>query len=203
MYSTPEGRKQWARLFKAGASTNNFPYHRTSEYIYVNYPKKEKITVTDNVSLDRFTYEEKYESQKWEILDETKQILEYDCQKAQCRYRGRIWFAWFTNDIAIDAGPYKFSGLPGLIMELHDEKNHYNYEIIGLQQMQDKPLYFYNFGKVQFSKTTREKFNKLQRNFLINSFGYIKATTGIDLNMNGTPNEVHEMKYGFIELDME
>ena len=43
------------------------------------------------------------------------------CHKATAAYRGTTLVAYYTNDIPLPAGPYKFSGLPGLIVMLYNE----------------------------------------------------------------------------------
>lgn len=55
---------------------------------------------------------------KWEIVDEKKNILGYDCQGAICHFRGRDYKAYFTSEIPIKEGPFKFDGLPGLILQV-------------------------------------------------------------------------------------
>ena len=56
----------------------------------------------------------------WKITSETKKIKEYTCYKATTTFRGNNFEAWFTPDIPINAGPWKWYGLPGLIVEVHD-----------------------------------------------------------------------------------
>ena len=58
----------------------------------------------------------------WVIQDETKKIGSNVCQRATCTFRGRNYIAWFATDINIGAGPYKFQGLPGLILEVTDDQ---------------------------------------------------------------------------------
>lgn len=43
------------------------------------------------------------------------------CHKATATYRGTTLVAYYTNDIPVPAGPYKFGGLPGLIVMLYNE----------------------------------------------------------------------------------
>ncbi|MNM79693.1 hypothetical protein D3C81_916350 [compost metagenome] len=43
------------------------------------------------------------------------------CHKATTTYRGTTLVAYYTNDIPVPAGPYKFGGLPGLIVMLYNE----------------------------------------------------------------------------------
>jgi GLPGLI family protein len=54
----------------------------------------------------------------WVILNESQNIAGYKCMKAEVNFRGRKFTAWFTSDINIPFGPFKFKGLPGLILEL-------------------------------------------------------------------------------------
>jgi len=148
MLSTPKGNNEWgARLdVAAKAYLSNMPNNLKDLnrgffqfYVYKDY-KKEKITVTDNISGNFFIYEEELKPQDWTVLEDTINILGYICQKAVCDYRGRSYEAWFTSEIPISEGPYKFYGLPGLIVKLEDTESHYSFEMKGLQQVND-PMY--------------------------------------------------------------
>lgn len=92
-----------------------------------------EIIVIDKIFSDKFYYKEQ-QNLNWVITDETKQINSYLCQKATTSYAGRNYIAWFTNLIPINEGPYKFSGLPGLIIEIHDTRMHYHFELLGLEE---------------------------------------------------------------------
>lgn len=59
----------------------------------------------------------------WDISSIAKKIKEFNCIKATANFRGRNYIAWFTTDIPIVDGPWKFKGLPGLVMEIIDESN--------------------------------------------------------------------------------
>lgn len=59
----------------------------------------------------------------WEIKNEKKKILNHLCQKATGSFRGRNYVAYFTSEIPIENGPFKFDGLPGLILEVISEDN--------------------------------------------------------------------------------
>ncbi|BAP29766.1 uncharacterized protein CHSO_0729 [Chryseobacterium sp. StRB126] len=64
---------------------------------------------------------------QWKIEADTKKINTYNLQKATARFGGRNWTAWFTPDINIPEGPYKFRGLPGLVLYVEDDKKDYIY----------------------------------------------------------------------------
>lgn len=61
----------------------------------------------------------------WKLTGETQTIENYPCQKATLDYMGRKWVAWFSTELPFPNGPYKFSGLPGLIVKMEDlQKTH-------------------------------------------------------------------------------
>jgi GLPGLI family protein len=68
--------------------------------------------------------------QQWNITDSVKISNNLSLQKATTKFGGRSWVAWFSKDIPIPYGPYKFNGLPGLIMELYDVKKDYYFNVI-------------------------------------------------------------------------
>ena len=76
----------------------------------------------------------------WKILPDKKQIAGYMTQKAQTEFAGRKWDAWFTTEVPIQDGPYKFSGLPGLIVEISDDTGGHKLELKGLKKIADKPV---------------------------------------------------------------
>jgi GLPGLI family protein len=82
----------------------------------------------------RFYYA--YQSAKpefnWQIGNEQKQIANYTCYKATTTFKGRNYQAWFTPEIPVPYGPYKFSGLPGLILEIRDTQGHHVFELISV-----------------------------------------------------------------------
>ncbi|HIB8182275.1 TPA: GLPGLI family protein [Elizabethkingia anophelis] len=88
-----------------------------------------------NISNDDWFQLESKDEIKWKITEERKNNKGYKLQKATGDFGGRKWTAWFTNDIPIPEGPYKFSGLPGLIMEVYDSKNHYHYELFKVTKL--------------------------------------------------------------------
>jgi GLPGLI family protein len=71
----------------------------------------------------------------WKIESEKQKIGEYSAQKATTDFGGRKWTAWFTTDIPIQDGPYKFSGLPGLIVKIEDATKNHIYELIGIKNL--------------------------------------------------------------------
>lgn len=163
--STPGGDRLWGDMMVAAIRSrqyNSMPGAKTSinEYVYKNWPDS-KITVADQVATSYFTYEEDYMPQDWVMSDSTKAILGYTCQKAECDFRGRHYIAWFSTEIPLCDGPWKFNGLPGLILEVYDSKMFYHFIAVGIRQTEVQPLMFYKYH--DYVETTLRKFASAKR----------------------------------------
>lgn len=71
----------------------------------------------------------------WKMASETKKIGEWECQKATADFAGRKWEAWFTMEIPIPDGPYKFRGLPGLIVSVSSADKTHQYQLISVRTL--------------------------------------------------------------------
>ncbi|NJM80475.1 MAG: GLPGLI family protein [Flavobacterium sp.] len=65
---------------------------------------------------------EKRPTIKWKFEKETKKIGNYTCNKVTSTFRGRDYTVWYTKAIPIPYGPWKFNGLPGLVLEGYDSE---------------------------------------------------------------------------------
>lgn len=79
-----------------------------------------------------YKYMEQPLSLEWTMLDGTDTIHGVPCHKATTHYGGRHYTAWFAEHIAINDGPYIFTGLPGLILKLVDDEAMYSFETYGI-----------------------------------------------------------------------
>lgn len=93
--------------------------NRNSIYYYMS---ADVYKLTEPIQLD------------WKIEKEVAKKYGYNCQKATLSYKGRIWEAWFTQDIPLQEGPYIFKGLPGLIVEMEDKSHSYKFSFSGLKK---------------------------------------------------------------------
>lgn len=100
-----------------------------------------KLLYLKDIVNDQFYYSQDMNLFEWEIQPEIKKIKDYEVQKATTSFAGRDYVAWFTTEIPISDGPYKFNGLPGLILEIADKENHYVFKFIGLERLVPKPRY--------------------------------------------------------------
>ncbi|MCL1667080.1 GLPGLI family protein [Elizabethkingia ursingii] len=76
----------------------------------------------------------------WKILSDKQKIGEFDTQKAEATFAGRKWTAWFTTEIPFQDGPYKFHGLPGLIVKIEDSKHTHIMELKAVKKIPERQL---------------------------------------------------------------
>lgn len=97
--------------------------------VYKTYPSMKEL-YTDMISRKFFGFEEELKFD-WMITTDKEKIGEYNTQKATTEFGGRKWTAWFSADIPFQDGPYKFYGLPGLIVKIEDENKNYSWLLSG------------------------------------------------------------------------
>lgn len=172
--------------------------------IYKNYPAG-RLTHTEKICQDWFRYEEEMPSLDWELTDSVATVLGYECQSARCKFRGREWTVFYTEDIPLTDGPWKLHGLPGLIMKASDADGHYTFECIGIKSKADRPITIY---KVPFNKTDRKGYYDAKHRYDINPYAYYEATTGGHVTVTdeaGNPSldayDPIELPFDYLERD--
>ena len=100
-------------------------------FLYKDLAKNE-LLLTNNIFIRNYLVNDTLHRFEWHITGEQKKILDYTCTKATTTFRGRHYEAWFTEVIPFPNGPWKFGGLPGLIMEVYDSEKIYKYELSGI-----------------------------------------------------------------------
>jgi GLPGLI family protein len=169
--------------------------------IFKNYPAN-KMTVTEigceSFLGANFIYEETMPTINWEIKNDTVTILSYLCQKATATFKGRAYEAWFTNDIPTNNGPWKFGGLPGLILKVGDVKQQVLFECVGIER--PKQLELIKLYSLKYTQITYKKLDKLFRRFLCNPVLYMRSIN-IDVAFQLDPQSIPEVPYNPIELN--
>ncbi|SFI27842.1 GLPGLI family protein [Halpernia frigidisoli] len=120
-----------------------------------NYTDQSQL-YKSRIGRDQYSYTETPQF-SWKILPETVKIGDYNTQKAEMKYGGRTWNAWFTTDIPIQDGPYKFGGLPGLIVKIEDTAGNYSFDLMQSKKIA-APAEFTNRGNTV--KLSKKDFNK-------------------------------------------
>lgn len=167
--------------------------------ILTDFLKKNEI-VQQKIGLDEYQYSDK-PVVAWKIADNDSVIEGHPCRKAVCNLRGRNYTAFYATDIPLPYGPYKFGGLPGLIMNVYDDRGDYKFELNGLEicDRLNLPIYYYNSNDIR--KTTREKTMKADKNNKDNPLASLMAS-GLQIELSEEDKaSVQPKPYNPIELE--
>ncbi|KUJ57736.1 GLPGLI family protein [Chryseobacterium aquaticum] len=136
--------------------------------------KNQKILYKDRLGRDIYSYEED-RPLDWKILSETTKIGEYKVQKAETDFGGRKWTVWFTTDLPYQDGPYKFTGLPGLVVKAEDSEGDYSFDLMKNYKISDFPE-MTTFGNI--IKVKRSDYVKQQEKFKADPMSFVNSQRG-------------------------
>ena len=150
-------------------------YNQSNQFIYKNY-NKNTIYNSDGIFNQNFFVKDTLNNLTWELTSETKNILEQKCHSATTIFRGRKYQAFYCISIRYSNGPWKFGGLPGLILEIKSTDNIYKYSASKIILNTKRNIEIDNIFKNDF--ITREEFVK---KFIEGFDNYIKKikTSGV------------------------
>jgi len=158
----PNQKEKWS--FNNISALPKFPKTRGSIY-----RKGDRIIATLPVARDLYQFEEP--ALQWEILHETKEIKGFKCQLAKTvTDTGDTFFAWFTKDIPIQEGPFRFKGLSGLILEIYNKSKTIEIYATDLKKSEAviEPL---QYGKIIELKS-KDQYLKTRKNYLQDPSGF-------------------------------
>lgn len=122
-------KREYLKGNKSFVSFKGVPISKFTFYIEKNLGGNFQVKTYDTVGKYNFSYVEP-DKLRWLLENDIKLIEGFECQKATITVFGRKFIAWFSKEIPINDGPFKFHGLPGLILELYDTKMHYHFQMI-------------------------------------------------------------------------
>lgn len=120
---------------------------------------------------NKYKCTDKVDELEWKIENEAQMIFNYTCQKATIYFRGRSYTAWFAPEIPSNDGPWKFFGLPGLILRVEDADHLFLFECIGLENLENP--YPIIIPEGHYMNCSRKELEKMQQ-----------GKTGILYNIN-------------------
>lgn len=165
-FSTDKNDLEQRLLLKSGRSDEIIGGRvAVTEKVFKNRGKNEIVT------LDRDNEDLKYKFRvveniiyNWKIMPDTTTIIGYSCTRATTEFRGRRYNAWFTMDIPSNDGPWKFMGLPGLILRVEDTDGVFNMKAIGLENIDNFVFTIKNTLALKFETITYKELNKYKQN---------------------------------------
>lgn len=164
-----------------------------------NFPSKGDFTFQEMITArENYRYTDKDIKIKWQLSAGEKQIGKYKCKKATCSYRGRNYTAWYSPDLVLSEGPYVFSGLPGLILNLYDDREHYVFSLNGIEQAKGyNPVYLPSDHVVN---STRETVRQITGNLRANPASILQMMEGRAQVSEKVLKKVQPKPYNPIEL---
>ena len=125
-----------------------------------------------------FVYPDSVPSLEWNFSDEeTDSIMGYDCRKATVEFAGRSYTAWFTPEIPLPFGPYKFGGLPGLILKLEDDERQFVWEAVGFER-DNAPIMKYTYQDGNDKKCSATDVEKTLVRYFKSPVGFMISEMG-------------------------
>nr|WP_319399690.1 GLPGLI family protein [uncultured Carboxylicivirga sp.] len=99
----------------------------------------------------------------WKLTNKPDTLISnFLCKEAQTTYRGRKYNAWYSVSIPINDGPYKFRGLPGLIVKVEDVEKEHSFSLTSFEKISyNKPITLWDR---KFSDAEPEQYSKLKHN---------------------------------------
>lgn len=97
-------------------------------FYYLIYLKDDEATHYEAIGSDTYKVSHKF-SLSWKLSENDTLIGGFKCKKATLESFGRNWTAWYAPEIAITTGPYKFKGLPGLILRIFDSEKNFDFTL--------------------------------------------------------------------------
>ncbi|PIF45590.1 GLPGLI family protein [Chryseobacterium sp. 52] len=179
--------KSYPALLKSKHYDRNLNYTIEKEYskktvTFYNKYKTVNMVTTDN------------EVPKWKIENDFKKINTINCQKAVADYKGRKWEAWFSKDFPMSDGPYKFNGLPGLVVSIKDSENDHVFDLIQIKKINTVTAFIPKNNKQMTSAEYRK---------LMNNYTFIPAEDIAGMNVDSKAGIIGmELKDGYVtQLD--
>ena len=122
-------------LYKPSFNLRKLYFDEEGNVLYKNFRDSiilDRTIVSSSESL--LITEPKLPKMNWMLIDSFKKIANFVCQKAITTFRGRKYEAWYTLEIPISNGPWKFHGLPGLIIRANTTDNKFVYEFVTVEK---------------------------------------------------------------------
>lgn len=149
---------------EVGQRINVLRLVRFTESIIFNKQKNIFTIQRTAGSTTKYQYEEDCPKLSWTLLEGDTIISGYQCFKASTSLFGRDYIAWYCPEISMPYGPYKFNGLPGLVLRVTDTQGHHDFVLNGIKSVSGyNPIYFWT--RKDIVKTKRETVRKIYKNY--------------------------------------
>lgn len=148
------------------------------------FKKDNQIKFTTDLLKKRFFVEDTTLQLQWNLKEDTKEINGYHCKKATVNLRGRDWEVWYTPDIPMYYGPWKFYGLPGLIVAAYESSGKFWFQLTKMTTNSD--MIFPEISSKDFKHVSLKEYDLLEQEvFSGRAFFDLGASEDKDYKRNG------------------
>ncbi|MCM1218335.1 MAG: GLPGLI family protein [Lachnospiraceae bacterium] len=173
------------------ASSNLFLQIVRNDSLHTLQVSCSDMQITDRTRM----YEEPIPEMNWCVTNKIDSICGYTCTLATAQFRGRTWSGWFTTEIPVSLGPWKLSGLPGLILKAADESGVYEFECVELSA-EKVPVYVYDYPNKQI--ISRREYLKYEKNSYVHPYELLAGGENVVIWKKGTDGSVSEVKESWV-----
>lgn len=147
----PEIFSEWASIYKnnGSVSKSKLPETKLDYMVKKNYIDEETY-FREMIGMRLYEVPEP-RKMTWKNFNETQQYHSYKVKKATTTFAGRQWEAWFSDEFPVNDGPYKFKGLPGLILKIKDTHSDYEIFLVEIKKI-DNPFTFDFFKNINIKE---------------------------------------------------
>lgn len=131
----------------------------------IKYSNVKNIDFATPIASEWYLIDDQREMQ-WVLFPQFNEIQGFKVQKATTEFAGRKWIAWFSPDIPFQDGPYKFRGLPGLIIKIEDNNHNHLFELKGIKNLDANFVYPEESSYKSFINISYSQYVKLYRDYL-------------------------------------
>ena len=152
-------------------------------------------------------YEEPLPAVTWELSDEVKEVNGIPSKQARGKLYGREWIVSYATDVPLPVGPWKLTGLPGLVTEAVTTDSLYHFTLISFALTPDDERPIIPSPSVASSpskkQSKKEVLNALHQ-CATNNRAWLKKLYPVSSQPEETPEDLRQMalarkSYQYIE----
>ena len=170
---------------RGGLAVRTYTDNKIKSNIFQNIAHKQ-LHMLESVGRNMYLLESVLPKINWEVKNEKRKLGDFEVQRAEGKYAGRNYIAWFCADLPFSNGPWKLSGLPGLILEAQDDKGEVKFMFKEIYKDEETTKLFYDGSEKDVIVATDKQIDRLKSTFNNDPLGTI-ASQGI---ANVTENNV-------------
>ena len=182
----PECRYQVDSALRSGKRLLSNYYNEGDPFHFFDsfYTTNNTCRFTTRLAGDDLLYEEDKPSISWQLLDSVADICGHKCKEALGTFRGRTYRVFYAEDIPVSFGPWKLSGLPGLILHAETDDSKFIFHAKQVQLSIGAPILWTNYPYVQVS---RKQYMRMLSQMQQHYYTYLRTHLGRSNVISMTP----------------